>query len=110
MRRLKNSYKDQLRKRPLEEKSSLAQLPMQKQGIPLRIEEKLEGQVKHYLMEIRKRGGVVNAAITLAVGKGIVKNVYLPYKDVELTKDWVKYLLTRMGLVKQKASTSAKVC
>ena len=30
VRRLKNSYKDQLRKRPLEEKSSLAQLPMQK--------------------------------------------------------------------------------
>ena len=64
------------------------------------IGEKLEGQVKHYLMEIRKQGGVVNAAIALAVGKGIVKNADLPYKDVELTKDWAKYLLTCMGLVK----------
>ena len=109
IRRLKNSYKDQLRKRPLEEKSSLAQLPMQKRGRPLMIGEKLEGQVKHYLMEIRKRGGVVNAAIALAVGKGIVRNGDLPYKDVELTKDWAKYLLSRMGLVKRKASTSAKV-
>ena len=60
-------------------------------------------------MEIRKRGGVVNAAIALAVGKGIVRNADLPYKDVELTKDWAKYLLTRMGLVKRKVSTSAKV-
>ena len=42
------------------------------------------------LMEIRKRGGVVNAAIALAVGKGIVRNADLPYKDVELTKDWAK--------------------
>ena len=50
------------------------------------IGEKLKDQVKHYLMEIRKRGGVVNAAIALAVGKGIVRNGDLPYKDVELTK------------------------
>ena len=70
------------------------------------IGEKLEGQVK---LENRKRGGVVNAAITVAVGKIIVKNADLPYKDVELTKDWAKYLLICMGLVKRKASTSAKV-
>ena len=109
VRRLKNSYKDELRKRPLEEKSSLQELPMQKRGRPLMIGEKLEGQVKHYLTEIRKRGGVVIAAITVAVGKGIVKNTDSPYKDVEPTKDWAKYLLTRMGLVKRKISTSAKM-
>ena len=70
------------------------------------IGEKLKGQVKQYLMEIREQGGVV---ITLVVGKGTVKKADLPYKDVELTKDWAKYLLTHMGLVKRKASTSAKV-
>ena len=32
----------------------------------------------------------MNAAIALAVGKGIVRNADLPYKDVELTKDWAK--------------------
>lgn len=58
------------------------------------IGEKLEGHMKHCLMEIRKRGEVVNAAIVLAAGKGIVRNANLPYKDVELTKDWAKYLLT----------------
>ena len=52
---------------------------------------------------------MINAAITVAVGKGIVKNTDSPYKDVEPTKDWAKYLLTRMGLVKRKVSTSAKM-
>lgn len=53
----------------------------------LMIGEKLKGQVKHYWMEIRKQGGVINAAIALAVIKGIVRNADLPNKDVELTKD-----------------------
>ena len=29
--------------------------------------------------------------------------------NVNLTKDWAKYLMHRMGLVKQRASTKAKV-
>ena len=33
----------------------------------------------------------MNAAITLAVGKGVIRNADLPCKDVELTKDWAKY-------------------
>ena len=73
------------------------------------IGEELRSQVKHHLMEISKRGAVVNATVTLAVGKAIVRNADLPNKDVELTKDWAKYFLTCMGLAKRKTSTSAKV-
>ena len=56
VRRLKNTYKDELKKRPLEERDSLEELPLKKRGRPLMIGEELDGQVKHYLGEIRKRG------------------------------------------------------
>ena len=42
--------------------------------------EELDGQVKRYLGEIRKRGGVVNVAIAIAVGKGTVRSSDSPYK------------------------------
>lgn len=67
--------------------------------------------MKHYWMEIRKQGGVINAAIALAVIKGIVRNADLSNKDIELTKGWEKYLLTCMGLVKRKSQyISQSVC
>lgn len=50
---------------------------------------------------------MVNVAITIAVGKGIVKKSNSHYKDVP-TKDMSKCLMTRMGLVKRRASTTAK--
>ena len=49
----------------------------------------------------------MNVGIAIAVGKGIIKSSDSIYKDVELTKDWAKYLLQKMGFVKRKASTSA---
>ena len=108
VRRLKNSYAFELKKRPLQEKGSLEELPTKKRGKPLMIGEELDREVKNYLTEIRKRGGVVNVAIALGVGKGIVKNSTSHYKDVTPTKDWAKYLMTWMGLVKRRASTAAK--
>ena len=63
---------------------------------------------------LRERGGVVNTAIVLACAEGIIKN-----KDsnllatngghIALTRNWGKSLLRRMGFVKRRVSTSAKV-
>ena len=75
----------------------------------MRIREELNGQVKHYLGEIRKRGRVVNVTIANAVGKGTVRSSDSPYKDVEPTKDWAKNLLQNMRFVKRKASTLQKL-
>ena len=105
---VRNSYTFELKKRPLEERSSLEELPTKKRGKPLMIGEELDREVKNYLSEIRSRGGVVNVAIALGVGKGIVKNSSSHYKDMVPTKDWAKYLMTWMGLVKRRASTAAK--
>ena len=46
---------------------------MKKRGRPLMIREELDGQVKHYLREKRKKGGVINVGIAIAVGKGIIR-------------------------------------
>ena len=109
VRRLKNQYKDEVKKRPLEERDSVEELPMKKRGRPLMIGEELDGQVKRYLGELRKRGAVVNVSIAIAVGKGIVKSSDSSYKEVKPTRDWAKYLLRNMGFVKRKASTSEKL-
>ena len=50
----------------------------------------------------------MNTSVAIAVGEGILlsKNQSL-FTDC-LTKDWAKYLFTRMGLVKRKGNTKAK--
>ena len=64
----------------------------------------IDKQVREYLLETRHRGGIVNTAVAIATGTGIVmsQNPSLLVGDgkVELIKDWAKYLLSRMGFVK----------
>ena len=71
-------------------------------------------QVQSYLNFVRENGGIVNTAIAISYAEGIIMN-----KDsrllacngghILLTKDWGKNLLHRMGLVKRKGTTKAKV-
>ena len=71
-------------------------------------------QVRAYLTSLRDHGAVVNTAIAISCAEGIVKN-----KDsnllasngghIVLSKYWGKNLLKRMGFVKRRASTKAKV-
>ena len=51
---IKNACKDEMKKRPLEERGSLEELPMKKRGRPSLIGEELNGHVKHYLTELKK--------------------------------------------------------
>ena len=49
----------------------------------------------------------MNTSVAIAVGEGILlKNPTL--SSNLLTKEWAKYLLKRMGLVKRKGNTKAK--
>ena len=67
--------------------------------------EDLDKQVWDYIGCLRSTGVVVNTAVIIASAEGI-----LMYKDpgllsrINLTKGWAKYLLRRMGFVKQKAT------
>ena len=119
VRRLKNTYQASLKFKGIsepvpEQRSStdVKEFPPKKTGRPLLLGEELD-QVRHYLAELRTRGGVVNTRIAIAVGIGIVTNkdatLLAKYGgNIVLTKHWAKYLLQRMGMVKQRGSTKAQ--
>ena len=115
VRRLKNLYLEELAKKPLDENSSaFNELPYKKYGRPLNVGEEVDCQVQAYIKDLREAGAPVNTAIVIATGKGIVMDKTSdtsnasPDIDVYLTKDWAKYLMKRMGMVKRRASTKAK--
>ena len=94
------------------EQSSVPTVPTQRRGRPLLLGEELEEQVKAFLYSMRSSGGVVNSPIATAIARGIVTihNTNLLAENggpVNLTRDWARRLLGRMGLVKRKANTSA---
>ena len=85
-----------------------------KQGRPLLIGEDLETQVQEFIREVRVSDGVINTAITLAAVKGIVlaRDANMLSESggyLSLTSDWTKRLMSRMRLVKHKATTTVKI-
>ena len=76
--------------------------------------EELDKQVRTYLKSFRENGAVVNTAIAIACAQGIIKAHDSNLLEsngghISLTKTWAKYLMHRMGFVKRRASTKAKV-
>ena len=63
---------------------------------------------------MRNTGGVVNTAIVVAAGRGVIasKNPGLLREHgghIEVTKAWAKSLLMWMGYVKRKCSNAGKI-
>ena len=74
----------------------------------------MDEQIRQYLTTLRKAGAVINTAIVLACAEGVVKSedsnlLACNGGHIVLTRDWGKSILRRMGFVKRRASTSAKV-
>ena len=70
--------------------------------------------MRAYVTSLRANGAVVNTAIVMSYAEGIVKNhdsnlLASNSGHILLTKDWGKSILHRMGFVKRRASTKAKV-
>ena len=108
--------KSELKKRVryAEDDITISELPEKKRGRLLLLGEELERQVKAYLTFICEHGAVINTAILIARAEGIVisKDSNLLAQNgghISLSKDWAKGLMKRMGLVKRRASTKAKV-
>ena len=116
VRTWRNAYTTELKKKRREgsENLTVESLPEKKRGRPLLLGEELEMQVRAYLTALCENGAVVNTAIAIGCAEGIVKS-----KDsnllasngghIALSKHWGKHFLTRMGYVKRRASTKAKV-
>ena len=76
--------------------------------------EELDKQVQSYVLDLRSNGAVITSTITIAVAQGIVTNYDSNLLSengghIALTKSWAKYFLRRLGFVKGRSSTKAKV-
>lgn len=85
-----------------------------KRGRPLLLGNKLDNQVREYVLALRSNGAVINTAIVMAAATGIVKNhnsnlLRSNGGHIEITRNWCLSLLDRMGFVKRRSSTTAKI-
>ena len=116
VRTWRDSYTAELntRVKRKDDKIEVDELPAKKRGRPFLLGEDLDRQVRTYLTDLRANGSPVNTAITLGVAEGIIKNedsnlLATNGGHIVLTKHWAKGLLTRMGFVKRRSTTTAKV-
>ena len=75
----------------------------------------MDEQVKQYITYLRKEGAVVNVhVVVMMVGQGIVMGrdanlLACNGGSIVLTKEWARYVLQRMRMVKRRANTKTKV-
>ena len=112
------AYRKELgRKRTLTEIGddlAVTELPAKKRGRPLLLGKKIDAEIKAIITAMRDNGAVVNTAIAIATATGVIrkrdKSLLIENGGpLELTKNWAKSLLFRMGFVKRRGNTKAKV-
>ena len=115
VRRWKNKYKERLacNKSGGEGDSSedvSQELLLSKTGRPFKLGKELDKQAREYVQDLRAKGLAINTAVVIASAEGVLmhKDANL-LKQINLTEGWAKYLLQRMGFVKRKATTKAKI-
>ena len=84
-------------KKPLESRYdfTVQELIPRQRSRSLTLDEELNKQVRKYLLETRCRGRIVNTAVVIATGNGIIMNqnpslILAGDGKVDLTKDWIK--------------------
>ena len=114
VRRFKNEYLVELKKKRHCEDDEVTELPLKKRGRPLLLGEELDQKVRTYLIALRSSGAVVNTAVAVGCAKGVVASeganiLACNGGHIDITKYWAKNLLSRMGYVKRRGTTKAKV-
>jgi len=89
-------------------------IPQKKRGRPLLLGNELDDRVKKYIKDARAVGTPVDSTVVMACGEAIVrrtdKNLLKENGGpICITKSWAKSLLARIGYVKRKACSTAKV-
>ena len=78
-----------------------------KRGRPVLLDE-IEKIVQRFLLAVRKKGGVINAAVARSVAKALVKSS--GKKELEVidldSRWWIQSLFCRMHFVRRTATTS----
>ena len=81
---------------------------------PLLLPDKLDLKVQECIKELRRNGASVGTSVVVSTAKGVImnKNANLLVSNggyINLTNSWAKSLQNRMGFVKRKAGSSAKI-
>ena len=92
----------------------VVKLPTKRRGRPLLIGDHLETEVRQFLEAIRRSGSVVNTEVTVGTAIGVVTSYDANLlaengSPFDITPHWARRLLGRMGLVKRRGTTKAKV-
>ncbi len=74
----------------------------------------MDKELQAYITKLREAGCVINSAIVMGAAEGLVKkydsNLLLCNGGhIQINKGWAKGFLNRMGFVKRRSSTAAKV-
>ena len=113
VRRFKSQYLSKLNKKKPGECSQddeVGELPSKKMGRPLLIGEEADRQLQEHVRYLRATRSAVNTTVVIASAEGILLSIDANIlKNIKLTKDWAKSLLIRMGMVKRRVSSKAKV-
>ena len=91
----------------------IVELHGKRRGRPSTLSDELTEELKAYILAVRDAGGVVNTAIVMAAGTGVLRqkdpgSLECNGGTLTLKKSWAKYLLGKMNFVKRKATTRAK--
>lgn len=108
----KNGYLRELKRKRAVGDTSDVEFLSKKMGRPLLLGDKLDKQVQAYVTCLKSGHAVVNTAIVVAAGEGIVKGIdpgllIANGGSLSLRKNWAKSIMRRMGLSKRKATTKS---
>ena len=115
VQRFKNLYVAKAKGQGASSDHEVQELPRKKEGRPLLLPDELDYQAQEYIKELCKRGLPINTAVVVTSTQGIVMNRNADLLSssgaggIKLTSNWAKSLLNRMGYVKRKACSKAKV-
>ena len=85
-------------------------VPSKKMGRLLLIGDEADKELQEYVRYLHATGAAVNTAVVIASAEVILLNKDANIlKQITLTKDWAKSLPIRMGMVKRRVSSKAKV-
>ena len=92
----------------------VSELPGKKRGRPFLLGEKIDVEVQTIIRAMRDSGAVVNTSIAIATAMGVLRKrdkslLKEEGGPLELSKNWAKSVLHRMGFVKRRGNTKAKV-
>ena len=94
--------------------SNVVKLDNKRRGRPLLLGKDLDEQVKSYIFALHDKGGVINSTIVRAAAIGIIMKTDKRLLksnggSIDISKHWAQSFMDRLGFVKRRASTKAKV-